>query len=150
MTLIPVSNTSVLVDCSVNFGASRWIGEYFLNAPFRRGERIAQNIKNIAERLLANRHFDHLACIRDLRTAVQAVGRRHADRANLARLQVLHHLGGDRRRGGAALAAFRRAHFDMHRVIDRRQDDALAEIDVHDRPDDLRHFPCFKPTISSC
>ena len=102
MTLMPVSNSSVLGDSSANGGGSRWIGRVLRGVDRAAAvDRLAEQVEDAAERLLADRHrAPGLPVSIDLHAADQAVGRAQRDAADAVAAEVLLHLAGqvDRRR----------------------------------------------------
>src|SRR3977135_296451 len=117
MTLIPVSNTSVLGSRSTNFGVSRWIGQRSasggMGSPSSTGS--PRTLQTRPHTRLAHGHRDRLARIRDGHAAHHAVGRGHRHRANLVAPDVLLHFGGQPDRRGAVAAMI-----DPHGIVDFR------------------------------
>ena len=94
MTLIPVSKISALGESSRNAGGSRWIGQRSASAAALAAvDRLAEDVPDAAERLLADRDADRPAGVDHVDAARQAVGRAHGDRADAVAAQVLLHLG---------------------------------------------------------
>ena len=107
--------------------------------------RLADDVDDAAERLLAHRDRDRRAGVDHRHAAHEAVGGGHGHRAHLALAEVLgdleHELRGVREDVGAARARH------LERVVDRGQLAGL-ELHVHDRPDhlnDLALCSCLAP-----
>ena len=82
-TLMPVSNCSVLGERSSNAGGSRWIGQR--SVALNRAaavDRVAQQVEDPAQRLLADRHAHRAAGVEHRHPAHQAVGRAQGDAAH--------------------------------------------------------------------
>ena len=95
MTLMPVSNSSVLGDRSSNCGGSRWIGRRSVASTGPRPSiGLAEQVEDPAERLLADGHGDRPAGVDDVHAAGQAVGRAQGHAADAAAAEVLLHLAG--------------------------------------------------------
>src|ERR1051326_8340401 len=94
ITLIPVSNTSVLGSRSTNFGVSRWMGH-------RSAVGGMGSPSSARPPPAPAGHRDRRPGIDDLHAAHHAVGRAHGDRAYLITPDVLLHFGGQPDRGRA-------------------------------------------------
>ena len=95
MTLMPVSNSSVLLDSSENFGGVAVDGP----ALGRRDgaaavDRLAEEVEHAAEDFHADGHADRRAGVDDLHAADQAVGRAQRDGADAVAAEVLLDLAG--------------------------------------------------------
>ena len=94
-TLIPVSNCSVLGESASNAGGSRWIGQRSCGSDRPAAvDRVAQQVEDPAQRLLADRHAHRAAGIDHRHAAHQAVGRAQGHAAHPVAAQVLLHLAG--------------------------------------------------------
>ena len=95
MTLMPVSNCSVLGESSSNGGGSRWIGRApsALTGPAA-VDRVAEQVEDPAQRLLADRHAHRAAGVDRRHAAHQAVGRAQGHAADPVAAEVLLHLAG--------------------------------------------------------
>ena len=95
MTLMPVSNCSVLGERSSNGGGSRWIGQRSVGVDRAAAvDRLAQQVEDAAERLLADRHAHRAAGVDHRHAADQAVGRAQRHAADAVAAEVLLHLAG--------------------------------------------------------
>ena len=132
MTLMPVSKTSIFVDCSTKFGGGRWIGARLLARTGRAVvDRVADDVEDAAEALGADGHHDGRAGVAHRHPAYEAVGRVHRDRADGALAQVLRHLEGE-----VVLGVRDAGVGHLEGVEDLRQL-AVGKLDVDDRADDL-------------
>ena len=132
MTLMPVSNSSVLVDRSrerrrIAMDRPAFVGVDRAAAV----DRLADQVEHAAERRLADGHGHGAAGVDALLAADQAVGAAQGDAAHAAAAQVLLHLAGEVDLHALVLGV------DLHGVVDRRQL-VLGELDVERRADDLR------------
>ncbi len=135
MTLMPVSKTSIFVDCSTKVGGARWIGRAALRPDGGAVvDRVADDVEDATEALGPDRHRDGRAGVANGHPAHQAVGGVHGDRANGALAQVLRDLERQvvLRAGDAGVG-------DLQGVEDLRQL-AVGELDVDDRADDLNYL----------
>ena len=95
MTLMPVSNCSVLGERSSKAGGSRWIGQRSVACDRPAAvDRVAQQVEDPAQRLLADRHAHRAAGVDDRHAADQAVGRAQRHAADAVAAQVLLDLAG--------------------------------------------------------
>ena len=96
MTLMPVSKTSTLVDCSTNVRRRR--GGSARASWSRTGravvDRVADDVEDAAEALRADGHRDGRAGVAHLHAADEAVGRVHGDGAHGVLAEVLRDLEG--------------------------------------------------------
>ena len=93
MTLTPVSRTWTDVSCSVNMGASRWIGHLLVGHD--RSEPVhgsSDDVDDAPEARLADGHHDRGAGVLHRHAAHQTVGDVHGDAAHHVVAQVLGHL----------------------------------------------------------
>src|SRR6185369_5186615 len=105
---------------------------------FHRTERVywfADNIKDAAERSLANRHRDRTASVAGFHAAHHPVGRLHRKSAHAAFTEMLLHFGNyiDRNRHIESVRE------DSQRLVNRRQVVSL-KLDVENGPDNLHNF----------
>ena len=91
MTLMPVSNISVVGVRSSTRGASWWMPRRSTSGGQRLAEvdRLAEQVEDAPERGLADGHGDRRAGVEHLGAARQAVGRVHRDRAHAVVAEVL-------------------------------------------------------------
>ena len=137
MTLIPVSKISAFGE------SSRKLGRIAVDRPALAGgglavvDRLAEDVPEAAERLLADRDADRRAGVDHVDSARQAVGRVHGDRADAVVAQVLLHLGDQVETRGAVLAR----DGDAQRVVDlgQRAGEDGVDDDALDL-DDLAHI----------
>ncbi len=115
MTLIPVSNISVVGVRASTVGASRWIGQRSTSSGIGVAEidRLAQQVEDPPERHPADRHGDRATGVDHFGAPGQAVGGVHRDRPNAVVAEVLLDLadqvrillGGRMSRSSSAAAA---------------------------------------------
>ena len=132
MTLIPVSRISWVGVRSSTAGAGRWIGQRSV-ALHRRAvvDRLAEQVEDPAQRLLADRDGDRTAGVDHLGAALQAVGGVHRHRADAVVAEVLLDLA-DELAGALLLVS---GHLDRQRRVD------LGELVGEDGvDDDARHL----------
>ena len=131
MTLMPVSNCSVLGERSSKLGGSRWIGQRSVVTDRSSAvDRVAEQIEDASQRLLADRHAHRAAGVDDGHAPDQAVGRaqRHAPDAIAA--QMLLDLAGQADVHALVLGRDRQGVVDVGEV-------ALVELGVERRADHL-------------
>ena len=93
MTLMPVSNISVVGVRFSTSGAARWMGQRSstsIGSPWSMGSPSRLKIRPSV--ISAHGHRDRAAGVDDLGAARQAVGRVHRDRADAVVAEVLLHL----------------------------------------------------------
>ena len=96
MTLMPVSKTSIFVDCSTKFGGGAVDRRAALRADGRAVvDRVADDVEDAAEALGPDGHHDGRAGVAHRHPAYEAVGRVHRDRADGALAEVLRDLEGE-------------------------------------------------------
>ena len=124
---MPVTRICASVDCSAKVGRglvdgarARWSS----TGP-RLVDRLADDVHDAAERLVADRHRDRRAGVGHLLAAHQAFGRVHGDGAHGVLAEVL----GDFEHQAVAVVV------GLERVQDRRQ--VAVELHVDDGADDL-------------
>ena len=124
MTLMPVSRTSRVGVRSSTLGAGRWIGQrssvFDLAALV---DRLAEQVEDAAERLLADGHGDRPAGVADLGAAREAVGGVHRHRADAVVAEVLLHLEHERAVAGvvSSLLVAVALEVDLEGVVDLGQ-----------------------------
>ena len=116
ITLMPVSNSSVLVERSRSSGGSRWIGQYSSASTGPRpstGSPVMLNTRPSVA--LPTGTFTGLAGVEAVLAADQAVGAAEGDAADAAAAEVLLHFAGEVDLHALVLGD------DLHGVVDRRQ-----------------------------
>ena len=132
ITLMPVSNSSVLVDRSVSVGAIAMDRPALLGLDRAAAvDRLADQVEHAAQRGRADRHLDRRAGVEALLAADHAVGAAQRDAADAAAAQVLLHFAGQVDLDALVLGR------DLHGVVDRRQL-VFGKFDVERRADHLR------------
>ena len=118
---MPVTRISASVDCSAKVGAGWWMARLGRGLDRARlVDRLADDVHDAAERLVADRHRDRLAGVGHLLAADEAFGRVHGDGAHGVLAQVL----GDFEHQALALV------LGLERVQDLRQ--MAVELHVDD------------------
>ena len=134
MTLMPVSNISVLRSSWSNGGGWRWIGQRSVISSDDSVdvERLAEGVEDVALGHVADRHRDRRAGVAHRGAADQAVGRLHRDGADHVVADVLGDLEGQR---ACAPRSVAEVDVDVQRVVDLGHR-VGGELDVDDRADD--------------
>ena len=131
MTLMPVSNTSVLGDSSANGGGSRWIGRRSVASTGPRPSiGSPSRLKTRPSVSLPTGTVHRRAGVDDVHAADQAVGRAEGDAADAVAAEVLLHLAGQVDRDALVLGVDRQGVVDLGQV-------PFVELGVERRADDL-------------
>ena len=121
---MPVSRISRVGVRSSTSGASRWIGQRSsASTVVALVDRLAEQVEDAAERLVADGHGDRAAGVADLGAAREAVGGVHGDRAHAVVAEVLLHLADERAASclPPSSAASSSGIVDLERVVDLGQ-----------------------------